>query len=89
MLKPWFDLTLSAAFLGLETQRVVGLRLMKLAAGGTAAQTEAQLMVSEKVAAFAEAAATLATGGSAHKVLQRYRTHVQANERRLARRKRK
>jgi hypothetical protein len=86
MLKPWFDLTLNAAFLGLETQRVVGLRLMKLAAGGTAAQTEAQLMVSEKVA---EAAATLATGGSAHKVLQRYRTHVQANERRLTRRKRK
>ncbi|HEX2555994.1 MAG TPA: hypothetical protein VHL98_20035 [Microvirga sp.] len=88
MLKPWLDFTLNAAFLGLETQRVVGLRLMKLAAGGTAAQTEAQLMVTEKVAAFAEAAVTLAAGGSAHGVLRRYRTHVQANERRLTRRKR-
>jgi hypothetical protein len=88
MLKPWLDLTLHAAFLGMETQRVVGLRLMKLAAGGTAAQAEAQLMVTEKVAAFAEAAVTLATGGSAGTVLRRYRTHVQANERRLSRRRR-
>jgi hypothetical protein len=88
MLLPWLDLTMNAAFLGFETQRVVGLRLMKLAAGGTAAQTEAQLMVTEKMAAFAEAAVTLATGGSAHKVLRRYRTHVQANERRLSRRRR-
>jgi hypothetical protein len=88
MLKTWFDLTLNAAFLGMETQRVVGLRLMKLAAGGAAAQTEAQLMVTEKVAAFAEAATTLATGGSAGKVIRRYRHHVKANERRLSRRKR-
>ena len=34
MLKTSFDLSLDAAFLGMETQRVVGLRLMKLAAGG-------------------------------------------------------
>ena len=45
--------------------------------------------LAEKVAAFVEAATTLATGGSAHKVLRRYRTHVQANERRLTRRKRR
>jgi hypothetical protein len=85
MLKPWLDLTLNAAFLGLEAQRVVGLRLMKLAAGDAAAGVEAQRMVTEKVAAFAEAAATLAAGGSAHKVLRRYRSHVRANERRLMR----
>ena len=85
MLKPWLDLTLNAAFLGLEAQRVVGLRLMKLAAGDAAAEVEAQRMVTEKVAAFAEAAATLAAGGSAHKVLRRYRSHVRANERRLMR----
>ncbi len=88
MMLPWLDLTLNTAFLGMETQRVVGLRLMKLAAGGTAAQAEAQLMVTEKMAAFAEAAITLATGGSAHKVLRRYRTHVRANERRLSQRRR-
>ena len=85
MLKTWFDLSLDAAFLGMETQRVVGLRLMKLAAGGTAAQAEAQLMVSEKMAAFAEAAATLATGGSTRTVIRRYRHHVRANKRRLSR----
>ena len=88
MLRTWFDLSLNTALLGLETQRVVGLRLMKLAAGGTAGQAEAQLMVTEKVAAFAGAAMTLAVGGSAGKVIHRYRKHVQANERRLSRRRR-
>jgi hypothetical protein len=44
-------------------------------------------MVTEKVAAFAEAATTLATGGSTRKVIRRYRHHVQANERRLSRRR--
>ena len=41
-------------------------------------------MVSEKMAAFAEAAATLATGGSTRKVIRRYRHYVRANERRLS-----
>jgi hypothetical protein len=44
-------------------------------------------MVTEKTAAFAEAAMTLAMGGSARKVVRRYRTHVKANARRLSRRK--
>ena len=83
MVKTWLDLSINAALLGLELQRVVALRLMKLAAGGAAAQTEAQRMVVEKAAAFAEATATLATGGSARKVIRRYRSHVRANERRL------
>ena len=41
-------------------------------------------MVMEKSAALAEAATTLATGGSPQTVVRRYRTHVKANERRLS-----
>jgi hypothetical protein len=39
----------------------------------------------EKTTALAEAATTLATGGSPRTVVRRYRTHVKANERRLSR----
>jgi hypothetical protein len=42
-------------------------------------------MVNEKTTALAEAATTLAFGGSAETVVRRYRTHVRANERRLSR----
>ena len=83
----WFTLTLDATMLGLETQRVIGLRMMKVAAGGPDAQAELTRMVNEKTAALAEATATLASGGSAETVLRRYRTHVRANERRLSRTK--
>jgi hypothetical protein len=38
-------------------------------------------MVSEKAAAFTEAAMTLATGGSAHEVVRHYRKQVRANGR--------
>ena len=65
MFKTWIALTWDAALLGLETQRVMSLRLIKIAAGGPAAQAEARRMVTEKTAALAEAAATLAAGGSA------------------------
>jgi hypothetical protein len=81
----WWDLTTSIAMAGLEAQRVVGLRLQKLAAGGAQAQTEAQLMFTEKIAAGAEAVATLASGGSASSVVRRYRTIIRANEKRLNR----
>ena len=79
----WMRLTHDAVMLGLEAQRVIGLRLMKLAGGGPAAQAEALHMVSEKTAALAEAGMTLARGGSAGTVIRRYRKHVRANRRRL------
>jgi hypothetical protein len=85
MFKTWFGLTLDAVLLGFETQRVIGLRLAKIAAGGPAAQVEAHRMVMEKTTALAEAATTLATGGSPRTVVRRYRKHVKANERRLSR----
>ena len=87
MFDSWMRLTFDATLLGFEAQRVVSLRLAHLAAGGVAAEAEAQRMVVEKGSAFMEAATTIAFGGSAETVIRRYRTHVRANERRLSRRK--
>ena len=83
MFNDWLRLIFDATLLGMETQRVVSLRLARLAAGGAAAEAEAQRMVLEKGTAFMEAATTLAFGGSAGTVIRRYRSHVRANERRL------
>ena len=77
-------LTNDAVMLGLETHRVIGLRLMKLSRGGVDAEREALRMISEKSTALAEAGMTLARGGSANTVMRRYRTHVRANARRLS-----
>lgn len=79
MLNPY----LSSMMLALEAQRVIELRLVRLAWGGAEAQQEAQLMVAEKVDAAIEAAGTLMTGGSLETVVARYREHVGTNEARL------
>jgi hypothetical protein len=84
-MKSWWTLSADLAMAGFEAQNVIALRLAKLAAGGPAAAQEARLMISEKVLASAEAAATLAAGGSADAVLSRYRTIMRANRRRLSR----
>ena len=84
-LATWMTLMSRTALLGFEAQRVIGLRLMKLAAGGPAAEIEATRMVGEKYAAMAEACVTLGSGGSAHAVVRRLRTHVRANQKRLSR----
>ncbi|MDP4022962.1 hypothetical protein Q8W71_10035 [Methylobacterium sp. NEAU 140] len=70
--------------LAVEAERVVELRLVRLAWGGPAAWVEAQLMVAEKMAAAVEAMGTLMTGGSPERVVARYREHVAANEARLS-----
>ena len=68
----------------LEAQRVIALRLCKLSKGDAAASREAQMMVNEKLLASAEAAMTLASGGSVTTVLRRYRTIMRANGKRLS-----
>ena len=83
MSRNWMRLTHDAVMLGLEAQRVIGLRLIKLSSGGPAAQAEAFRMVSEKSAALTEAGLALARGGSAGSVIRRYRTRVRSNKRRL------
>ena len=84
MVAPVLSLAEDTAMLTLEALTVIQIRLTQLSCGGPAAGVEAQRMVSEKVSAFAEAAALLATGGSVHAVVKGYREHVRANVRRLA-----
>ena len=87
--KDWID----AAALGLEAQGVIAMRLLKIAAGGPAADAECQLMVAEKfaaaVAAQAAVANALARGRSIHDAaalaLVPMRRRVRANHRRLMR----
>ena len=82
MLGRWMKLTIDTTLLGLEAQSVIGLRLAQIAMGqGSAA--EAQLMMTEKMLAFVDAATTVAAGGSAHTIVEDYRRRVQANARRL------
>ena len=85
MYDSWLRLGFDTVRLGLEAQTVVALRLAKLSLGGAAAQAEAQRMVTEKMEAAAEAAMTLASGGTAERVVQDYRRKVRANARRLSR----
>lgn len=81
--------------LAFEANFVIGLRMMKLAAGGQEAAAEAQLMVMEKVrtanALALDNAFALAAGKSLHSVgkssIAKYRRAVKANHRRLTRTK--
>jgi hypothetical protein len=88
---PWTSLAFDSWSLGMEASTVIGLRMMKLAAGGAAAQAEAQLMVSEKVATgmtlpmlamtgqLGASGQAIAAGSLAH-----LRKKVRANRRRLS-----
>ena len=89
MIKVWMDFAFASARLYHEAHEVMSLRLTKLARGGTQSHTEAQLMLTEKGFALAEALVTLSTGGSMRKVIRRYRSHVRTNKRRLLRPRRK
>ena len=73
----------SAVLLAFESGNVVGLRAMKLLAGGSGSYDEAHLMVSEKVLAMFEASANLMAGGTVSTVVDRYREHVAKNAKRL------
>src|SRR4051812_8923330 len=87
MIKNGLMLTNDMALLGLEAQQVIGMRLMRIAAGGKGARFENERMVTEKIAAAHEAAMTLMTGGSPEKIVRRYRPPVKKNKPRLARHK--
>jgi hypothetical protein len=90
---PWLALTFKAAQLGMDAQRVIALRMMRLAAGGMAGQNESLRMISEKIAAVGEAQAAalsaIASGQKdtviAKKVLRVFEKRIRANKRRLTR----
>ncbi|SFL81290.1 hypothetical protein [Methylorubrum salsuginis] len=73
----------AAFLLAFEAQKVIELRLVRIAWGGAEAQAEMVSMVGEKVVAAIEATNTLMTGGSHGEVVARYRELVADNTRRL------
>ena len=92
MFNPWLALSLKAVQMGVEAQSVIALRMLRLATGGARMEAEASRMVTEKVAAAAEAQAVAAvsalSGGSPHvaasKALRVVKKRVRANKRRLS-----
>jgi len=92
MLELWSD-WIDAATMAVESQSVIAMRLLKIAAGGAAADAECEMMVAEKFAAAAAAhsAATTAlfSGKSlpeaAARALAPVRLRVRANHERLSR----
>ena len=70
--------------LAAESQQVICLRIIKIAAGGKRAHKEARLMVTAKLAAGFHEGWRVVTGASAQSVVKRYRKKVQANARRLS-----
>jgi hypothetical protein len=90
---PWLVLASQAALVGWEAQQVIALRLMRIAAGGAHGQAEARRMVTEKLAAAAEAQVAAVAGAlegrsaqrTGKKMLGVYRKRVRANRRRLSR----
>ena len=89
MLNAWLALSFQAARLGWDAQNVMALRFIRLADGGSSGQSEAYLMVIEKVAALAEATAVAIKGGKGNEVakmvLNVYQKRVRRNKRRLSR----
>ena len=81
---------MDAAMLAMEAQQVIGLRMMKLALGGPAAEAEMRQMIDEKMTATATAT-TLMTAAAmqgrldhgAEDVVQMLRKKVRANRKRL------
>jgi hypothetical protein len=51
----WVELASQTVLLGLDAQRVTALRLMRLAAGGALAKSEASRIITEKIEALGEA----------------------------------
>jgi hypothetical protein len=80
MFRPWYDLTM----LAVESQQVIGLRLLRLSLGGARAREEATRMVFEKVTAADQAVSRLIRGASPDSIVQDYRDKVRLNVARLS-----
>lgn len=87
----WYAIGLQAWGLWAEAGMVIWLRSMRIAAGGAAAEREAALMVTEKMAAGMDLAFKMATAaaptpeGAARRTMRHYGKLVSANRRRLSR----
>ncbi len=89
-LDPWIGIGFDAWSLGVEASAVIGLRALRLAAGGAAAEAEAVRMVEEKIVAGLDLQAKAMSGALGYsptralaKTLGHYRRRVRSNLRRL------
>ena len=82
MFLSWVTLATDTTMLTMQSQSVIWARLSQMAMG-RGSPTKNLLIVTEKVNAFAEAAATIAAGGTAHHVVKGYHQKVRANVQRL------
>lgn len=87
----WFNLGLDMWMLGAEASSVIALRTVKLAAGGPAANVEAERMVREKLVAAMALGQQMMLGqlgtsmpGAGSKAVASYRRKVRANRKRLS-----
>ncbi len=87
MIGTWIRFVTQSSLLALETQRVLALRMVTLATGGSRAHAEFQRMISEKIIASMRVGAMLTTGKTPTSIIRHVRSHVRANERRLLARK--
>jgi hypothetical protein len=88
---PWLRIGFDSWALAFEASTVIGLRALRIAAGGASAERETQRMFSEKIEAGLALQAKALSGGlgltapsAAAKTLLHYRRKVRANRRRLA-----
>ncbi len=91
MKNPWFRIGFDAWLLGIEACSVIGMRTLKIAGGGVAAEAEARLMINEKIEAgwnlqgkALSGMLGLTTYRATARTLLHYRRKVRANQRRLA-----
>jgi hypothetical protein len=85
-----YSLGMDMWMLGFDSAMVIGMRTLKLAAGGTAADSETHRMIAEKLAAAAELPLVLATSGATspealtRSAVHHYSKKVRANRERLS-----
>ena len=78
MFNPWLAFSLNAFQIGVEAQSVIALRMLRFASGNARSETEATRMVTEKIAAAAEAQAVAAMATiSAHRATRRRQQSAQ------------
>jgi hypothetical protein len=87
----WVALSFDVWSLYLDAMTVVGLRTVKMAAGGTASDREARLMITEKMASAFQIGLAAATGSLGHSpqdaidmTLRHYGRKIRANKKRLS-----
>ena len=78
-----FVTSMETAIMIVEAGNVIALRLQMLSLGDLAAAREAELMVSEKLAAFTQAGTDVMSGISSDVIRNNLRSIIRSNEARL------